>query len=311
MVPKGKGTGEAASGLRAAIAAFTAWGLLPAYWKLLGDVPALGILGHRILWSLLFLVLVMLVQGRRKEMLMAFHSKGIAAMLFLSSIIIAANWLIYIWAVNADMVLETSLGYYINPLVTVFFGFIFYRERMEKIQWLAIALAAAGVMFQVLLYGRFPWVAVGLALTFATYGLIRKKVVIDAIPGLLAETAFLAVPAFVFLLFAGVQYRGTFLAGDPFQDILLVATGAATSLPLLWFAYGARRLKLTTIGFLQYIGPTLTFILGVAVFHEPLDLPRAVTFSCIWAALGLYSYGNLRASRRDRMVIEMDDPSRS
>lgn len=306
-----KGTGETASGLRAAVAAFTAWGLLPAYWKLLSDVPALGILGHRILWSLFFMVLVMLFQGRLKEMPAAFRSAGTAAMLLLSSLIIAANWLIYIWAVNADMVLETSLGYYINPLVTVFFGFIFYRERMEKIQWLAIAIASAGVIFQVALYGKFPWVALGLAITFAFYGLIRKKVVIDAIPGLIAETAFLSIPALLFLVFAGDQYRGTFLAGDPLQDLLLVATGAATSLPLLWFAYGARRLKLTTIGILQYIGPTLAFFLGVAVFHEPIDLPKVVTFSCIWFALGLYSWGNIRASRRDRMAREIDAPSRS
>lgn len=305
------GTGETASGLRAAIAAFTAWGLLPAYWKLLGDIPALAILCHRILWSLLFLILVMLVQGRRKEILIAFHSTGKAAMLSLSSLIIAANWLIYIWAVNADMVLETSLGYYISPLVTVFFGFVFYRERMGGIQWLAIAIASIGVVFQVFRYGSFPWVAMGLALTFAFYGLIRKKVVIDAIPGLIAETAFLSAPALLFLVLADADYRGAFLVGDSIQDLLLVATGAATSVPLLWFAYGARRLKLSTIGFLQFIGPTLTFFLGVAVFHEPLDVPRVVTFSCIWFALGIYSWGNIMASRRDRMAREIDAPSRS
>ena len=305
------GTGETASGLRAAIAAFTAWGLLPAYWKLLGDIPALAILCHRILWSLLFLILVMLVQGRRKEILIAFHSTGKAAMLSLSSLIIAANWLIYIWAVNADMVLETSLGYYISPLVTVLFCFVFYRERMGGIQWLAIAIASIGVVFQVFRYGSFPWVAMGLALTFAFYGLIRKKVVIDAIPGLIAETAFLSAPALLFLVLADADYRGAFLVGDSIQDLLLVATGAATSVPLLWFAYGARRLKLSTIGFLQFIGPTLTFFLGVAVFHEPLDVPRVVTFSCIWFALGIYSWGNIMASRRDRMAREIDAPSRS
>ncbi|HOI82190.1 MAG: EamA family transporter RarD [Thermovirgaceae bacterium] len=300
---------ETGSGLKAAIAAYTAWGLLPVYWKLMVNVPSLGILSHRIIWSLVFVAMIMIFQGRRRDMAVAFRSPRRAALLSLSSLFIAANWLIYIWAVNADKVLETSLGYYINPLVTVFFGFVFFREKMERVQWLAISIASVGVLFQVIRYGRFPWVALGLALSFAFYGLIRKKVVIDSLPGLFAETAFLSIPALLFLLVAGVRYRGAFLAGNPVQDILLVSTGAVTSLPLLWFAYGARRLKLTTLGFLQYIAPTLTFFLGVSVFREPLDMPKVVTFVCIWVALGLYSWGSFAASRREQGALAtVSDP---
>ncbi len=289
---------ETRSGLQAALAAYVAWGLLPLYWKLLGGVPALEILSHRIVWSLLLVAIILSVQGRTKEISAVFARPRTVSMLFLSSLLIAANWLIYIWAVNAGKVLETSLGYYINPLVSVFFGFVFFRERMERIQWVAIAIASAGVMFQVIRHGRFPWVALGLALSFALYGLIRKQVRVDAIPGLFAETAFLAIPAMIFLIHAGTASRGVFLAGDLSQDMVLVGTGIVTSLPLVWFAFGARRLRLSTIGFLQYISPTLTFILGVVVFREPLDSPKIVTFICIWVALGLYSYGSLMASKR-------------
>lgn len=295
------------SGLQAALAAYVAWGLLPVYWKLLGGVPALEILSHRILWSLVFVTVILLFQGRIRETAAVFAAPRTAAMLFLSSLMIGINWLLYIWAVNSGRILETSLGYYINPLVNVLFGFVFFRERMERLQWAAIAVASAGVMFQVIRYGRWPWVSMSLALSFALYGLIRKQVRVEALPGLFAETSFLVIPAVIFLLHAGAVSQGSFLAGGISRDMLLLGTGIATSMPLLWFAYGARRLRLSTIGFLQYIAPTLTLIIGVAVFHEPLDFARIVTFVSIWIALGLYSLGSLRASKRDSLAAGMEN----
>lgn len=298
------GRNGARSGLKAAIAAYTAWGLLPVFWKLLGAVPAPGILAHRIIWSLVVVAAIMILRGNRKELMAGFRNVRIAALLFCSSLFIAANWLLYIWAVNAGMVLETSLGYFINPLVTVFFGFVFFRERMDRTRWFAIVIASVGVLYQVIQYGNVPWVALGLALTFAFYALIRKKVVIDSLPGLFAETFFLVVPALLFLQFAGVKYSGTFMAGNIGQDLLLVSAGVVTALPMVWFAYGARRLKLSTIGFLQFISPTLQFILGVLVFCEPLDATKVVTFVFIWIALGLFTWGGLAVSRREQALIE-------
>ncbi len=295
---------EARSGLQAALAAYVAWGFLPVYWKFLGDVPALEILSHRIVWSLVFVALILFFQGRMKEAAAVFSRPRTVLLLFLSSLLIGVNWLLYIWAVNSGNVLETSLGYYINPLVNVFFGFIFFRERMERIQWAAIAVASAGVLFQIIRYGRWPWVALGLALSFALYGLIRKQVRVEAIPGLLAETAFLVIPAAIFLLHAGVASQGAFMTGGLSRDMLLLGTGIVTSVPLLWFAFGARRLRLSTIGFLQYVSPTLAFILGTVVFHERLDFPKIVTFICIWIALGLYSLGSFWASKREARILE-------
>lgn len=299
---------ETRSGLQAALAAYVAWGLLPVYWKLLGGVPALEILSHRILWSLVFVALILLFQGRIKEAAAVFSKPRTVSMLVLSSLLIGGNWLLYIWAVNSGKVLETSLGYYINPLVSVLFGFIFFRERMKPIQWAAIGVATVGVLFQVIRYGRWPWVALGLALSFALYGLIRKQVRVEAIPGLFAETAFLVIPAIIFIIHEGIVSQGAFLAGSLSRDIFLLGTGVVTSMPLLWFAFGARRLRLSTIGFMQYIAPTLTFILGTAVFHEPLDFPKIVTFICIWIALVLYSLGSLAAAKEASMIMDMEEP---
>jgi chloramphenicol-sensitive protein RarD len=301
---EGKRKDETGAGLRSALAAYVTWGLLPLYWKFLAEVPALEILSHRIVWSMLFVSAILLFQGRISEISAIFRSPGTMFLLFLSSLFIGANWLVYIWAVNAGKVLETSLGYYTNPLMNVFLGFLFFRERMERIQWLAILVAAAGVLFQVARYGKFPWVALTLATSFALYGLIRKQVRVDAIPGLLTETSFLALPALLYLAHAGASSRGLFLAGDPERDLLLLGTGIVTSVPLLWFAFGARRLRLSTLGFLQYVAPTLTFILGTVFFHEPLDMPKVVTFVCIWIALALYTWGSLRASRRVSGIVE-------
>ncbi|HPC75460.1 MAG: EamA family transporter RarD [Thermovirgaceae bacterium] len=295
---------DASAGLKAALGAYGVWGLLPIYWKLLVNVPALAILAHRIIWSLVFVAAIMVLQGNRKELAAGFRNARVATLLFCSSLFIAGDWLLFIWAVNTDQVLATSLGYYINPLVTIFFGFVFFRERVGRLQWLAIAIAAGGVLYQVVLHGNVPWVALGLALTFAFYGLIRKKVVIDSLPGLFAETVYLSLPALLFLVLGDARHTGTFMAGDLRMDLLLVSTGVVTSLPLLWFAYGARRLKLITVGFLQYIAPTLQFFLGVWVFHEPMDLPTLVTFVCIWIALGLYSWGNLAVWKREQALLE-------
>ena len=292
---------DASAGLKAALGAYGVWGLLPIYWKLLVNVPALAILAHRIIWSLVFVAAIMVLQGNRKELAAGFRNARVATLLFCSSLFIAGDWLLFIWAVNTDQVLATSLGYYINPLVTIFFGFVFFRERVAGSSG-SPSPSPPGVLYQVVLHGNVPG-GPGLALTFAFYGLIRKKVVIDSLPGLFAETVYLSLPALLFLVLGDARHTGTFMAGDLRMDLLLVSTGVVTSLPLLWFAYGARRLKLITVGFLQYIAPTLQFFLGVWVFHEPMDFPTLVTFVCIWIALGLYSWGNLAVWKREQACL--------
>ena len=284
-------------GLAASVAAYTAWGLLPVYWRLLAFAPPFTILCHRIVWSMLFVFILLVIQGRLTETARVFRQRSTMLLLAASSVLIAGNWLIYIWAVNSGRVLETSLGYYINPLVSMLFGFVFFHDHVRRLQWGAIGLACAGVAYQVFLYGSVPWVSLGLAFTFATYGLIRKTARVEALPGLFIETLILTVPAAWYLIASsldGAPVPGGFTV---YRTVLLMATGVITSLPLVWFAFGARRLRLVTVGILQYIAPTLTFFLGIFFFNEALSFPRMATFTCIWIALALYSIEGLRYSR--------------
>ncbi|QTX33481.1 EamA family transporter RarD [Aminithiophilus ramosus] len=296
--PLSSGRGDDLRGVAAGFFAFTAWGLLPVYWKQLQDVPPLEILCHRILWSLVFVGLALTVGrgwGHSRALLKEPRKMGL---LVCSGLVLGANWLIYIAAVNTGHVLESSLGYFITPLVNVLFGALFFRERPRRLQLLALLLALAGVALQLMLLGRLPVVALSLALTFGTYGLLRKIIRIDGLTGLFAETLVLALPALAYLLF--LQGRGTaaFGAGPAARDLLLVGTGVVTSIPLVAFAFGTGRLRLTTIGFLQYLSPTISFLLGFFLYHEPLEWARLVTFALIWVAIALYSAESLLLLRR-------------
>lgn len=280
-------------GMLYAIAAYGLWGLFPLYWKTLQHVPALEILSHRMAWSLLF-VLVLLVVRRQWGWLKTAVSQPKTLLLFTASaILLSLNWFVYIWGVNAGHIVETSLGYFINPLMSVLMGVFFLGEKLRRGQWAAIGLAAVGVVYLTVRYGALPWIALTLATSFALYGLIRKTAPLGSLEGVSLETALMFLPALGYLLYLEAAGTAAFGHVDTLTTVLLGFAGVATAVPLLLFAAGARLIKLATIGILQYIAPTLQFLLGVLVYHEPFTLDRLIGFSLIWLALLLYSAENI------------------
>lgn len=286
-------------GLWVAAASFVLWGLMPLYWHLLKVVPSLQIVMHRIVWSAL-LVAAWLVWKQGRGWLRATLARPRAAwMLALSGTLIAFNWGLYVWAVNAGHVVESSLGYFINPLVSVLFGVVFLHERLNRVQWLSVALAATGVAWLTWQYGQPPWIAIGLALSFALYGLIRKLVAVDAVSGLGVESVYLFLPALLVLLWSETQGTGHFASGWSLGvDALLVFCGVLTALPLIGFAFAVRRVPLSVVGLMQYIAPTIQFLLGVLVFGEVFDRDRATGFVFIWVALAIFAIDGLLRARR-------------
>jgi chloramphenicol-sensitive protein RarD len=270
------------------------WGLVPIYWKLLKHVPAIQVLGHRIVWSLA--VLLILVAAMRRRAL-AGVPRRVVGLYAIAAALIAANWFLYIFAVNAGFIVETSLGYYITPLVNVLFGVLFFHERMRPAQWLAIALAATGVVQLTFAYGALPWIAFGLAASFGTYGLAKKKAPLDPLDGLTLETAILAPLAIVYLVMLHRTGEGAFLRTGATSDALMIGGGLVTTVPLLLFAAAVRSVPLSVIGILQYIGPTLQFLLGVFVYDEPFSRTQLMGFSIVWAALAVYAGDSLLARR--------------
>jgi chloramphenicol-sensitive protein RarD len=281
-------------GIAYSLAAYGMWGLFPIYFKAVAEVPAFQVLAHRIVWSLLFLAVVIGFGRRWREIAGALAQPRLMATLLLSATVIAVNWVVFIWAIAAGRLLECSLGYFINPLVSVLLGVVVLRERLVRMQWLAIALAATGVAYQVAAYGALPWVALALAASFGAYGLLRKTAAIDPIGGLFVEAALLTPGALAFLLYVAATGEGAFAAGDLRLDALLVLAGPLTALPLILFVAGARRIRLATVGLLQYIAPTGHLLLAVGVYGEPFSRSSLVTFGCIWAGLALYSAHVLR-----------------
>lgn len=289
----------ARSGLWVAAASFVLWGLMPLYWHLLKVVPSLQIVMHRIVWSAL-LVAAWLAWKQGRGWLRATLARPRAAwMLPLSGALIAFNWGLYIWAVNAGHVVESSLGYFINPLVSVLFGVAFLHERLNRVQWLSVALAATGVAWLTWQYGQPPWIAIGLALSFALYGLIRKLVAVDAVSGLGVESVYLFLPALVVLLWSETHGSGHFAGGWGLGvDALLIFGGALTALPLIGFAFAVRRVPLSVVGLMQYIAPTIQFLLGVLFFGEAFNRDRATGFIFIWVALAVFAIDGLMRARR-------------
>ena len=295
---------DSAKGFTAALTAFLAWGLLPVYWKSLISVTPLEILCHRILWSLVFIAIILTVKRRWRETFAPLASPRSLLILTCSSLCIGGNWLLYIWAVNNSHVVETSLGYYINPLVNILFGFTFFRERLNRLQYAAIGLATLGVANSIISYGDVPLIALGLAVSFACYGLLRKIAAVESLPGLFLETMVLGPAALYWLLRLEFIGASGFLAGHPSVDLLLVGAGAVTALPLIGFAYGARRLQLSTVGILQYSAPSIAFLLGVFVYKEPFGPSHLLTFALIWAGLAVYTFDSVRTLRRQRRVLD-------
>lgn len=282
------------TGLVQGVAAYLIWGLLPLYLRLLHDVPAAQVLGHRILWSLALLA-VLVVALRRGRAIRAAVKGRVLPMLCASALLISVNWLVYIWAIANGHVLEGSLGYFINPLVNVALGVAVLGERISRVQVLAVALAAAGVLAMAVGGGAL-WISLTLALSFGAYGLIRKTVAIDALGGLTIETLILA-PFAAAALIVATRDGSAAWGGGLRIDLLLAFTGVVTAVPLLLFAAAARQLRYTTVALLQYLAPSLIFLQAVLVFGEPLTTTHAVTFALIWAGCALYAFDSLRAAR--------------
>ncbi|MEZ4529112.1 MAG: EamA family transporter RarD [Desulfobacterales bacterium] len=293
---------ESAAGALFSAAAFLIWGISPLYWKLLKSVPALEIIMHRIVWSFAFLLPLILYQRQGKDFVRIFRKPAMLLTLAATSVLIASNWLIYIWAVNTGHVIEASLGYYINPLVNVLLGRIFLKEHLRPLQKSAVILAASGVLCLTVYCGAFPWIALVLAFSFGIYGLIRKVISVSSLHGLGAETFLLSLPAAFWLISLKTGNSGAFLQIDRHTDLLLMGSALVTALPLLFFTIGARRLNLSTLGFLQYIAPSCMFLLGVFVFGEPFTPIQMLTFSLIWTALILYSADSVAAARKGKFT---------
>ena len=272
------------------------WGLVPLYWKQLQHVPAIQVLGHRIVWSLAVLA-VLVAARRRARSALANVSRRVVGLYAIAAALIAANWFLYIFAVNAGFIVETSLGYYITPLVNVLFGVVFFHERMRPAQWVSIALATAGVVQLTFAYGALPWIAFGLAASFGSYGLAKKKAPLDPLEGLTLETALLAPLAILYLAMLHRTGDGAFLRTGATSDALMIGGGLVTTIPLLLFAAAVRSVPLSVIGILQYIGPTLQFLLGVFVYDEPFSRMQLIGFSIVWMALAIYAGDSLRARR--------------
>lgn len=286
------------SGVLYATGAFVIWGLSPVYWKALQTVPAIEIVSHRVVWSFLFLVGLTIFQRRVPEVVAAARSGRTLLILSVTTLLVSANWLLYIWAVNAGFLLQASLGYYINPLVNVLLGVMFLRERLRRPQAIAVFLALAAVLFRTASLGQFPWIALTLGFSFGVYGLIRKVTIVGSLAGLTIETMLLTPVALAALIqFEHSGALGLFHGGTV-QDILLLGTGVITAIPLLFFNLGARRINLSTVGLLQYIAPTFMFLMAVLVYGEPFSIAQLLTFTLIWSALAIYSVDSVRSYRR-------------
>jgi chloramphenicol-sensitive protein RarD len=300
------------SALIAGFAAFITWGLVPVYWKLLKTVPATEILAHRFVWTTVFLILLLSWQHRWTEVREATRSRRAMLYCLTSGSAIAINWLLFIWAVNIGHIIETSLGYFMTPLVNVLLGAIFLRERLTRWQLASVLLATVGVLNLTFGYGRFPWIALALCLSFGLYGLLRKKSGTRAIPGLFFETTMLVPLALIYLIILLRKNALVFGSSHFSLSLLLASSGIVTGLPLVWFGHAARNLRLTTVGFLQYLAPSCTFFLGVFLYHETFTRAHLITFTMIWIALAIVSVEALsrwRAQRAREAAIPLARPA--
>lgn len=280
------------------MAAFGTWGLCPIYFKAIAAVDPVEVLCHRVIWSVVFLATLLVVTRQVAALKLVVRTRAAILALLASTVLIAVNWFVFIWAVSHDQIVEASLGYFINPLVNVLFGFMFLRERQRPLQVASIALALVGVAYLTVQVGRLPWVSLTLACSFGLYGLVRKVLAVQAVVGLTVETLILLVPALGVVTYLHATGQSAFGRGDTTIDLLLVAAGLVTAIPLLWFTAAARRLRLSTLGFLQYIAPSGQFLLAVLYYGERLDRDRMISFTFIWTALAIYSWDTLRKTRR-------------
>ncbi len=287
-------------GLLFALGAYFTWGLFPIYWKWLRQVPALELLSHRIIWSFILLLFFLLAGKRWKDFRAATRNRQVIGIYLLAALLIGTNWLTYVWAVNAGFIVETSLGYFINPLLSVLMGVIFLRERLRPLQWLPVGLAAMGVVYLTFAYGRLPWIALVLAFSFGIYGLVKKIAPLGSFYGITLETGILLLPALVYLAAQETTGQAAFLRQGLRVDLLLLGAGIVTTIPLLMFASAAQRIPLSMIGLMQYLAPTLQFLLGVFVYKETFSGSQAIGFGVVWVALIIFWLESWAARRAIR-----------
>jgi chloramphenicol-sensitive protein RarD len=298
-----KQPGTVRQGLLYGLAAYGWWGLVPLYFKLIADLPPAEVLAHRILWSLLFLGLLLRYSKRWHEVWRCFRSRRVLLALLGSTLLIAVNWYVYIYSVATRQVVQASLGYFVTPLVSVLLGMLWFKESLRRLQWAALALAVAGVVNLTAAQGQWPWIALLLAVSFGFYGLLRKRLAVDGLIGLSVEIVLLVPAAAGYLVYLGAAGRLTLGAAGVEIDCLLALSGVVTTVPLMCFAEAARRLPLSTLGFLQYVSPSLQLVLAVFLFHEPFTDVQLLSFGCIWAALAIYSLDMLFALRRTEAAV--------
>lgn len=286
-------------GILYGIAAYTLWGLLPIYWKSLKGVPPIEILSHRMVWSFFFMLVILAVTRRWTWIRPVLKQPKVLLTYLLTAVLLSINWFVYIWGVNSGFIVETALGYFINPLVNVLLGYIFLKERLRKAQLAAVLLALCGVVYLTITYGSLPWIALTLAFSFGFYGLLRKTAVLNSLEGLSLETGWLFLFAAGALIFFELRGDAAFGHSPMTTNILLIGAGAVTAVPLLLFAASARRVTMATLGILQYLAPTLQFLIGVFVYGEAFSRTQLVGFSFIWAALAIYSVESIRHSRKN------------
>lgn len=288
------------------IGAYALWGFFPIYWKLLHNIPAMQLISHRIGWSFILLMLAIFLAKQWKDFRSTINARTIR-IYFIAALFIGINWLVYVWAVNEGFIVETSLGYFINPLLSMLMGVIFLHERLRLAQWIPIGLAAIGVGYLTFVYGRPPWIALTLAFSFATYGLIKKLAPLGSLYGLTLETGILFLPALAYLIFTEINGTGAFLHDTTSVNFLLIGAGVVTTVPLLLFASATQRIPLTMLGVLQYIAPTIQFALGVFIYKEPFDRAHLIGFGIVWVALIIFWIENYIAHRAMEPVAELGE----
>jgi chloramphenicol-sensitive protein RarD len=291
------------SGLWYGVAAYTLWGLLTLYWRLFPNVPAIQVLGHRIVWSFVVLVAITAASWRLRRTALQSVTARVFGLYALAAVLIGVNWFLYVYSVNNGFIVESSLGYFITPLVNVLMGVVVFRERLRQMQWVAVGFAFSGVVWLTLAYATLPWIGLALAGSFGSYGLVKKKAPLPSLEGLTVETAVLLVPAALYLVALHRNGTSAFLHSGATTDLLLVAGGIVTVIPLLLFATAVRRIPLSVVGILQYIAPTLQFLLGVFAFREPFTRMQLSGFGLVWVGLVVFTLDSMRPRSSSPLVV--------
>ena len=291
------------SGVWYGVAAYSLWGLLTLYWRLFPQVPAIQVLAHRIVWSFVVLAAIVAASWGERRAVLRTITPGVIVLYAVAAVLIGVNWFLYVFSVNHGFIVESSLGYFMTPLVNVLMGVAVFRERLRATQWLAVAFAFSGVLWLTLAYGTLPWIGLALAASFGSYGLVKKKATLPSLEGLTLETAVLVVPAALFLAVLDRNGDGAFLHSGTATDALLAAGGIVTVVPLLLFATAVRRIPLSVVGILQYIAPTIQFLLGVYAFHEPFTRTQLTGFGLVWLGLVVFTLDSVRARPTPSLAV--------